>query len=192
MGYSLLLADSGNDENRETALLDNMFRQYIDGMLVIYTGHLENHPLLHNSLPKPIVFVDREVDGSLSVATDNYAGGRMAAQHLLALGHKRFGILAGDQYIINVRQRIEGFQDELNAYGPDTVTCQVVNGPQSIETGYNVHMLMASPTPPTALFATNDIIALGAWHKLNELGLHVPKDISLVGYDNIDIILSAD
>jgi len=187
LGYSLLLADSGNDERRELELLQSLYKQHIDGMLIIHTGKRDERSLMATNPPIPIVFVDREVDGLSSVTSDNYAGGRLAARHLAGLGHRRIGILAGDPHVQNVQQRIAGFRDELKEFGLSVGPKYVINGSQTFETGRDVQFLMVLSKPPTAIFATNDIIALGAWNKLCDMKLRVPEDISLVGYDNIDM-----
>lgn len=187
LGYSLLLSASNGDDSRENELVHNLFKQHIDGMLIIHTGRDRQDLPFADNPPLPIVFVDREVEGCASVATDNYMGGRLAARHLAKLGHRRIGILAGDAHVRNVQQRIEGFQDELAQHGLAIDPNLVIKGAQSFETGRDVHFLMVRPEPPTAIFATNDIIALGAWHKLNAMGYRIPDDISIVGFDNIEM-----
>jgi LacI family transcriptional regulator len=185
-GYSLLLADSGNNEEREVALLENMLTQYIDGLLVIHSGKLQHHSLL-DAPPHPIVFVDREVEGRACVITDNYSGGRLAARYLVGAGHRHIGMLIGDAHVKNVQQRVAGFADELASHGLCVAPNLMIYGSQSLDTGRDVHFLMLADQPPTAIFATNDIIALGAWHKLSEMGVRIPEDVSLVGFDNIDM-----
>jgi len=187
LGYSLLLSASNGDDSRETELVNNLFKQHIDGLLIIHTGRDRQELPFADDPPLPVVFVDREVVGCASVATDNYLGGRMAAQHLVRLGHRHIGILAGDIHVRNVQQRVEGFQDELARYGLSVDPNLVIKGTQSFETGRDVHLLMVQSKPPTAIFATNDIIALGAWHKLTTMGYRVPEDVSIVGFDNIEM-----
>lgn len=187
IGYALLLADSSGDQHRETALLENMFRQHIDGLLLIHSGRHYGPPPPTEESPIPIVFVDREVDGHACVATDNYAGGRLAARHLAGLGHRRVGMLVGDPHVQNIQQRVKGFGDELKTHGISVSPDHVINGSQSFDSGRDARLLMALPDPPTAVFATNDIIALGAWHTLGQMGLRIPEDVSLMGYDSIDM-----
>jgi len=187
VGYSLLLGDSSGDEGRERDLVANMLKQYIDGLLIIHAGRAPTPRLLKEEPPIPVVYVDREVDDRASVATDNYLGGRLAARHLAGLGHRRIGILAGDPHVKNVQQRLAGFEQELKAHRITVSKRHVIYGSQSFETGRDVQLLMVGPDAPTAIFATNDIIALGAWHKLNDMGLRIPDDVSLIGYDNIEM-----
>lgn len=187
VGYSLLLADSSGDEGREKDLVANMLKQYIDGLLIIHAGRVPTSRLLDATPPIPVVYVDREVEERASVATDNYLGGRLAARHLVGLGHRRIGILAGDPHVKNVQQRLAGFEDELKLNRITISRRHIISGSQSFETGRDAQLLMVGPNPPTAIFATNDIIALGAWNKLNDMGLRIPEDVSLMGYDNIEM-----
>lgn len=187
MEYALILCDSGGDGEREKALLANLLSQRVDGILMIHTGRRSDYAELAQKAARPIVFVDREVRGWRSVVTDNVAGGRLAARHLLGLGHERIGILAGNTHVRNVQERLEGFIGEVNAHGLSVDSSYIISGDQTLETGREVDFLLKLRQPPTAIFATNDIIALGAWRKLVEMGVRIPEDISLIGYDNIEM-----
>lgn len=187
LGYSLLLSDSDEDGEREAGLLQNLLQQRIDGLLVIHTGRRNDYARLTAGAPLPVVFVDREVAGRSFVVTDNHLGGVLAARHLWGLGHRRIGVLAGDPHVENVAQRLAGFKEELAAHGVPLGDRDLIAGSQTLATGRDVEFLLRRPDPPTAIFATNDIIALGAWRRLLELGRRVPEDISLVGYDNIEM-----
>lgn len=187
MEYALILCDSGGDGGRERALLSNLLSQRVDGILMIHTGRRDDYARLAQNAARPIVFVDREVTGMRSVVTNNAAGGRLAARHLLGLGHKRIGILAGDVHVRNVKERIDAFIAEVEAQGLSIDPSAIISGEQTLETGREVELLLRMRKPPTAIFATNDIIALGAWRKLLELGVRIPEDISLIGYDNIEM-----
>lgn len=185
-GYSLLLADSSDDPSREIDLLQSMFRQHIDGILFIPTGRRSDYAILENA-PIPIVFVDREAAAFSSVSTDNYAGGQLAARHLVGLGHRRMGLLIGDPHVKNIQQRVEGFKQVLKEHDISVPPHHIITGAQNFETGRDIQLMMVAADRPTAVFATNDIIALGAWHKLQDMNLRVPADLSLVGFDNIDM-----
>jgi DNA-binding LacI/PurR family transcriptional regulator len=103
------------------------------------------------------------------------------------LGHVRIGILAGESRVGNVRHRLRGFREELARRGVVVRDEHVVTGPQAIALGDAVLDLMARPPRPTAVFATNDVVAVGAWRRLLELGLRIPQDVSLVGFDDIEM-----
>lgn len=185
--YTLLLCDSASDANREKELLENLLRQRVDGILMIHTGLRDDYLHIANQASRPIVFVDRAVEGGVNIVTDNAAGGRLAARHLLGLGHRRIGVLAGDAHVGNVQNRLQAFQDELAAQSCHIEPEHFITGAQTFETGRDVTLLLQTPQPPTAIFATNDIIALGAWRTLVEQHVSIPQDVSLIGYDNIDM-----
>lgn len=187
MEYALILCDSGGDGEREKVLLSNLLSQRVDGILMIHTGHRNDYAELAKSAARPIVFVDRAVSGIRSVVTDNLSGGKLAARHLLGLGHQRIGILAGGTHVRNVQERLQAFISEVNAHGFSIDPQYIISGEQTFDTGREVDFLIKMREAPTAIFATNDVIALGAWRKLHEMGVKIPEDVSLIGYDNIEM-----
>lgn len=186
-GFQTLLCDSWYDPSREQKHLNMLADRRVDGILIIYTD--ERHLPLEFAAQSvvPVVFVDRAVRGRHSVASDNGLGGVLAARHLIELGHKHIGLLAGDSTITNSHQRINGFLGELARNGIQLADPSIVYGPIALELGTQVEQLMQQKPAPTAIFATNDIVAIGAWRKLLELGYRIPKDVSLIGFDNIEI-----
>lgn len=185
-GYQMLLCYSSLDQGRERKHLDNLESRRVDGIFLIHSAKPPRDRLKRMSVP--VVCLDRVVDGQLSVTTDNVLGGRLAARHLVALGHKRIAVLAGQPTDSNVRERLQGFMAVLEDQR-DIRKPQVLTGPeQAIELGYQVGRLLEGGShPPTAIFATNDIVAVGAWRSLLELGIRVPQDVSLIGYDDIEM-----
>ena len=184
-GFQTLLCDSSQDAERERKHLDNLENRRVDGILLIHWDRPPRERL--QRITVPVVCVDRVVEGQLSVTTDNQLGGRLAARHLVAQGHRRIAILAGQPTDNNVRQRLRGFMAVLKEQGVERP--QVLTGPeQAIELGYEVgRFLEGSRAPPTAIFSTNDIVAVGAWRSLLELGIRIPQDVSLIGYDDIEM-----
>lgn len=187
MNYALLLGDSSGDDEREKELLANLLSQRVDGILMINTGRRTDYASLAANASRPIVFVDRAVKGHYSVVTDNRMGGQLAARHLLGLGHRRIGILVGNPHVPNVQERLGGFLDEIEAQGVTIDPSYIITGDQTLDTGRDVAFLLKMRQPPTAIFATNDIIALGAWRTLVEMGVKIPTDVSLMGFDNIEM-----
>lgn len=186
-GFQTLLCDAWYDPSREQKHLEMLADRRVDGILIIYTD--EHHlPLgVIDQISVPVVFVDRAVRDRHSVTSDNWLGGVLAARHLIELGHKRIGLLAGESTITNSHQRIEGFLGELSKNGINLTDKNIVYGPIALELGAQVEQLMRQKSPPTAVFATNDIVAIGAWRKLLEMGYQIPSDVSLIGFDNIEI-----
>lgn len=189
-GFQTFLCDTGEDPEREEAYLANLAGRRVDGLLVIYASERADPGRLRAPEGVPLVFVDRGVPERPSVTIDNRLGGRLAARHLLGLGHRRIGILVGGREVRNVAIRLEGFLEELTAQGAEPPPEYVVEGDQQLALGSRVDELMALPEPPTAVFATNDIVAVGAWQRLLSLGLRVPDDVSLMGFDDIELCRS--
>jgi LacI family transcriptional regulator len=186
-GIQTFLCDAADDEAVEQAHVEQLIDRRVDGILMSYTS--EPGRILDQvaGLGVPIVFIDRAVPGHHSVETDNRCGGALAARHLVALGHRRVGVLAGAVRLPNIRERVQGFVDEMCANGVEVTEGDVLGGPQAAELGRRVCELMDRPSRPTAVFATNDIVAIGAWRALVEIGVRVPEQISLVGFDDIEM-----
>ncbi len=186
-GFQTFLCDSAHDAARERAHFFNLLDRRADGILVIYSSETSDLPELAGETQTPVVFLDRPVTGRVSVTSDNYLGGQLAAEHLLALGHTRIGALVGDAEVSNMRSRMDGFMAALAEGGVGLEPPYVCHGAQDLSLGERVTELMRLPEPPTAIFATNDIVAVGAWQTLLELGHRIPEDVSLLGFDDIEI-----
>jgi LacI family transcriptional regulator, galactose operon repressor len=186
-GFQTLLCDSSQDPDRERLHLEALQSRRVDGILMIRTAGWRL-PRARLERPRvPIVFVDRGVDRMYSVTTDNRRGGELAARHLAELGHRSIAILAGENAVGNVRDRLAGFRAELARHGVAVSSRDVVTGPQAVDLGYEVAQFMGRRPRPTAVFATNDIVAIGAWRQLLGMGLRIPRDVSLVGFDDIEM-----
>ncbi len=187
-GFQTLLCDSSGDPERERAHLDGLESRRVDGVLLIRSsGRAMPRADPDRRASVPVVYVDRAVAGRHSVTSDNRMGGELAARHLAGLGHRRIGVLAGEKAVLNVQQRLQGFREELGRHGLTLADDAMINGPQALELGYEVERLVRLDPRPTAIFATNDIVAIGAWRRLLELGFLIPQDVSLVGFDDIEM-----
>ena len=186
-GFQTFLCDSAHDVERERAHFTNLLDRRADGIVVIYEGEASELPKLAAQTTTPVVFLDRPVEGLVSVATDNRLGGALVARHLLSLGHTLVGALVGDGEVANMRARMEGFAAALGAGGVTLTPDYTRHGAQNLALGERAAELMALPEPPTAIFATNDIVAVGAWRTLLTLGFRIPDDVSLIGFDDIEM-----
>ena len=186
-GFQTFLCDSAHDMDRERAHFLNLLDRRADGILVIYSSETSALPGLAGETKTLVVFLDRPVKGQASVASNNYLGGRLAAEHLLALGHTHIGVLIGDAKVSNIRSRMEGFVAALTEDGVRLEPPYICYNPQDLSLGERAAELMCLPEPPTAIFATNDIVAVGAWRTLLAQGLRIPEDVSLIGFDNIEM-----
>ena len=191
-GYSVLLGNSASRPDGEGGFLDLFEKQRVDGVLIVPSGDvLEKLDGLRRR-GTPAVLIDRIDDRGTfsSVSTDDVLGGALAARHLLETGRRRLWYI-GMPEVRQMRDRLEGFRGALA--GTADVTLHVETG-RTIDAAEGVdygRAIAALPTGqrPEAVFAANDMLALGVIQGLTGAGLRVPHDVAVVGYD--DIVFSA-
>ncbi|MGW1750477.1 LacI family DNA-binding transcriptional regulator [Streptomyces sp. NPDC002092] len=167
----------------------NLRARACDGVILV-TSALE--PVLHEELRAlgvPLVVVDPAGSPVLDVPTigaANWSGGMAATQHLLSLGHRRIGLIAGPPRLLCSRARFDGHRAALEGAGLPVDENLVVPGDFRPESGFKgCNTLLDLPEPPTAVFAASDQMALGAIEALRRRGLRVPQDMSVVGFDDL-------
>jgi LacI family transcriptional regulator len=122
------------------------------------------------------------------VLLDNFQGGYLATRHMLSLGHRQIGCIAGPSNVNPSAERLAGYKAALLEDGIEAAPSLVRRGEFQMETGWKMaHELLHSSPPPTAIFACNDLMAIGVLRAAAECGLHVPEDLSVVGFDNIEL-----
>ena len=139
----------------------------------------------------PIVVIDpANVPGPdiPSVGATNWAGGIAATEHLLALGHRRIAVVSGSREILCSRARVDGYRFALERAGIAVDPALVRFGEFRQQSGFDcAHELLALPDPPTAMFAGSDQQALGVYEAVRRLGLTIPGDLSVVGFDDLPV-----
>ncbi|MDT9686662.1 LacI family DNA-binding transcriptional regulator [Streptomyces sp. TRM76323] len=165
-------------------------RARASGGVILVTSVLE--PVLHEELRRlgvPLVVVDPAGSPALdapTVGATNWAGGLAATEHLLGLGHRRIGFVAGPPRLLCSRARLDGYRAALEGAGIAVDDSLVVQGDFYHASGFTgCTALLALEAPPTALFAASDQMALGAIEALRRRGLRVPEDMSVVGFDDL-------
>ncbi len=187
-GYGTVVANTLDDPEHRRMRLDAMLSRRIDGVIIgdSHIGDTAAHELRARGVP--YVLVMRKLEGHLSVTTDDYRGGQLAAEHLLDLGHRRVGVIAGDQLASTGRERTLGFRRAFEAAGhplPDSSIVQsTFSTPSGLEAG---NRLLRLPDPPTAIFAVHDLLALGAMGAIRDAGKRVGEDVALIGYNDLDL-----
>lgn len=188
VGHNLVIGNANNDPEREHAYLDVLMARQIAGMLLISTGDvLRSVERLHEE-KVPVVVVDRPTGNANvdEVWTDNRQGGYLATRHLLALGHRRVACIAGPDHLVNSRQRFSGYVAALVEAGLPVHEDLVCAGLFDHESGYTAARALLDAHPDvTAIFACNDLMAIGAVRAVYDTGRAVPADVSVVGFDNI-------
>jgi len=186
-GVHLLLSSSHGDAT-EMADAIRAMRGRVEGLLVL-APQLDASGLGEIDAAVPTVFINSRVDDGASsvLSIDSYGGARAMVKHLVALGHRTIAHVTGpiDNYDSHERER--GYRDELAASLPHAPPI-VVRGDFSEASGYEAGRALAAATPrPTAVFAANDVMAIGGLAAFAELGLVAPRDIAIAGFDDIPI-----
>jgi DNA-binding LacI/PurR family transcriptional regulator len=167
-----------------TAALDHLLSQGVEGIVVVAPQVRVFDILDQLSINVPYVSLQSEgrlKDHSLSV--DQVAGARMATRHLIELGHRNIYHLAGPQDWIEAEARMRGFLEEMGAQ--DVPTTAPILGDWTAEFGYHTGRELLRVRDFTAIFSSNDQMALGLMHAIRDAGLDVPRDVSIVGFDDI-------
>ena len=187
-GYSILLCNTGEDASREIDLLNLLDERYVDGVIVC-SSRLEDARLKEALSPfRAAVLVNRRVEGGSipAVLVDDVLGGYMITQHLLQIGHRAVGFVAGPAASYSGNQRLKGYKKALAGAGiepqPDWVRHCLPTTTAGEET---TNLLLTANPELTALFCYNDLLALGALRHCAAFGLQVPTDVAVTGFDDI-------
>lgn len=190
-GYSLVVSNTANDATREAALVRVLLERQIDALLVATSAESDDHLRAAVERGVHVVLVDSHpMRLSLDldrVMVDNHAGAYEAAKHLLDLGHRDIGVVGGRPGDSSSIGRIEGVGEALRHAGVDLRPEWIVEGDFTVATGYEcaTTLLMREPRP-SALFVANNLMTVGAMRAIADLTLVVPRDLSLVGFDDMD------
>ena len=186
--YSVILADGRRDLVREVQSLELLAGREVDGLLIASAALTEHHRSWIDDRPCPMVIINgnsTSVDVP-AVLSDNVTGGQLVAEHLLALGHRRLGYI-GDTTTGNiaVEERLAGIRDAIEGSGAEV---RVVEGDGRVEGAERAARDALERWPETtALACYNDLSAVGALRGLRSGGLSVPGDVSVVGFDDIEL-----
>ncbi|HBY93143.1 MAG: LacI family transcriptional regulator [Ardenticatenaceae bacterium] len=195
-GYSLFLATSNVDPDREVAVVKAFREQRVDGILVSSSRVGERYlPLLAES-QVPIVLINNQHDGTFafSVTNDDRYGAEVVTRHLIESGHERIAYLGNHRGGQTDVDRLAGYRAALHAAGLTPDPALVVHGPNGRAPGgeAGVQALFPLDPHPTGLVCYNDMMALGALHRLKQAGVRIPEDLSITGYDGISLVAYAD
>lgn len=184
--YDLLIYTTGTYQKQDTALHEQHYVKLLNGTVTDGVIVVTPSAALFSS-SAPIVSIDPHtiVENYPTIYADHYQGATEAMRYLLGLGHRRIGYITGRPGLQN-GERQRAYEDALRAAGIELDPHLVVAGDFSSQCAAGcTRRLLSLPQPPSAIFAANDQTALGAWETARELGLRVPEDLSLVGFDDI-------
>ncbi len=185
-GYRLLLSVSGNDPCSEHAYLSAMREERVEGLIWVPCSSSPQVLREYAEEGVPVIeFVRRSCKGLDAVLPDDAGGARVATEHLLKLGHTRIGIIGGQRTLSTALGRAKGYLQALQEAGMKPVPELIKVVRFDRESGWQATQeLLSLPSPPTALFATSNVLLVGALRALDEHRIRVPEEMSLVGFGN--------
>ncbi|MCM3791511.1 LacI family transcriptional regulator [Domibacillus indicus] len=190
-GYSLMICSTDNDLKNEVEYVSILKQKYTDGIIVA-TG-LKREEAVKELIKAdiPIALLSRDVP-SLAVNTvlvDDYLGGYEATNHLISLGHQKIAMITEDTTFSTLQARVNGYKKALEEAGLSYDKNLVLTNNTSLEEGKKSMLsLLKKVSPPTAVFASTESLAIGAMQGAHELNLNVPDEVSIIGFD--DTVLS--
>lgn len=186
------IAETQDDRRRMANILDHMLSRRVDGIVAIAARSADQDALESANRIVPVVLAARPLEKTSmrQVVHDDRRGGRLVAEHLHGLGHRTVAQLLGPSDVANFTRRSRGFRSLIEESDMTEITiADEADRPIIEEGGRLMDQLLDNSTElPTAVFAHNDLMALGALSTLRQRGLRVPEDVSLVGYNDLPMV----
>ena len=187
-GYEILLSSVAHDSDRLNVVARRMIEWRVDGVAVLTFGREDSLIEILKGRNVPAVAVDAESPGPLlkSIRIDYQHGTRQAVQHLAAMGHVRIAFISGPAHLKTATARSVAYRDCMKEIGLQISPTLLVDGDHTMEAGARaMSALAALADRPSAVVCSNDMTAIGVMRKAFELALDVPRDLSVVGFDDI-------
>lgn len=187
LGYSVILSDIKNNHLALVDTVNLLQSKQVDGIIIVQWSSLFSKELdqIIDESDSPIIAIDRE-NGKSYVQFDNVSSAYQAVLYLISQGHTNIAHITGDLKTLSAQKRYEGYVQCLHDHGIKLRNEWIVEGDFTLQSGFKgMSKILEQPIPPTALFAANDLIAIGAYDAIAAAGLIIPDDISIIGHDDI-------
>jgi LacI family transcriptional regulator len=184
-GYGMFLCDCRGNPELEAEEIQFLLGKQVDGIITFPTSENSGYLKLARERGIPIVLIDRIFDDQEfdSVIVDNETASKLAVEKLLAYGHRRIGMICGDEHYYTARKRLYGFCRAMEVTGAEAC---IAKGELTVGHGYEaMKKMLDMKERPTAVFLSNYEITLGAVIAMNEQNVSFPKEISVIGFDNM-------
>ena len=190
-GYHLLLCNSNDRHERELSAIRMMNNQMVDGLIIVMSsetvGEKEKKTFAAlKSMKRPVVLIDcfNESGGFSTISIDNFKASYIAVEYLVSLGHRRIACICGPLGLKMNDDRLRGYTAALADSGIPFEKALIYQGDFRYQSGYDAIPVLL-PKKPTAVLCLNDMMAYGAMNALNNQGIRVPEDVSVMGFDDI-------
>jgi LacI family transcriptional regulator len=186
--YDLMLYTTHRYAGKEAFYVKTIANGLVDGLILVVPLATENYLEALPNRDFPYVLIDQtdKTHGSTTVDATNWQGAYDATNYLISLGHRRIGIITGQLQLNSTTERLDGYRAALDHARIPFVESLVVEGAYQTRKGHAAALKLLDVQPrPTAIFASNDLSAIGAIDAVRERGLNIPGDISIIGFDDI-------
>ena len=187
-GYATIVCDCRTDKKLEQEAVDFLIRRRVDGIINMPVDETGAHLKRFQKTGKPIVLIDRKIQGIPcdSVLVDNKKAAEDAMQLFIEKGHRKIGIIGGPEGIFTAEERLDGYYTSLKKAGIPIKNSLVYRGDYTIKGGVRgLEELVRENPDMTAVFVTNYEMTMGAMIGVNELGIQIPEQLSMIGFDNL-------
>jgi LacI family xylobiose transport system transcriptional regulator len=190
-GLSVVLTESGGEQTPREAWVDAVLARQSTAAILVFSDLAPEQRARLAARDIPFVVVDPAGDPGPdmpAVGSANWNGGLAATRHLIELGHRRIGVIGGPRPVLCSKARIDGYTSALDAAGIEIDPALIRYGDFHVESGRDRgRELLRLDDPPTAIFAGSDLQAMGLYEAARELGVRIPEDLSVVGYDDLPV-----
>lgn len=187
-GYSLLLCNADENIDKEIHYLKVFQDKNVDGIILVPAGG--DHKGIKDIVNKgiPLVLVDRLINGLDvdAVIIDNVSGAYEGVSHLISEGYRKIGIIIGPLEVMTAKERLEGYKKALQDNGIEFNEDLVEFGEYTQDGGYRAAKTLIKKEKPDAIFVTNNVMTTGALLAIKELGIKIPNEIGIVGFDDLE------
>jgi LacI family transcriptional regulator len=190
-GFSVILCNTDESEVKQEQYVNLLLEKQVDGFLLVPATDAVGSLTLVQERKIPVVVLDRHVPLPVdTVRCDSVGGAYELVTHLLSLGHRRIALLGGSPAVSTAQDRLRGYRRALSDADIAVDENLILHQDYTQEAGYwMTQSFLRLPEPPTALFAVNNFIAIGAVRALQEVGLSIPDDMAVVGFDDLPMAL---
>ena len=187
-GYATIVCDCRTDKKLEREAVEFLTRRRVDGIINMPVDEAGNHLKRFQKTGKPIVLIDRKIQGINcdSVLVDNKKAAEDAVRYFIERGHRNIGIIGGPEEVFTAQERMAGYYKALESAGIPVSESLIWHGDYTIQGGVRgLEELVQNNPEMTAVFVTNYEMTMGAMIGVNELGIRIPEQLSMIGFDNL-------